>query len=272
MSMAYRVAFPMYVLPEVQADMRALWTRLHSQLRGRLELPGLPDAPEFEDPLADGGIPDELLLWQYCGYPYVTRWHGRIQPLACLHYDAPHCEGGRHRSVIILRKGAGAQSIAEMRGCRAAINGHDSNTGMNLLRHAVAPYAEEGRFFGGIIETGAHIESLRAVAQGRADMASIDCVTFAYIGDYLPELASKVRVLGVTASSPSLPLFTRADAPESQRAAIYRAWEDVFADPAAKALLARLRLRGISPVTADELAVISSYAQMAVEQGYPVLR
>lgn len=263
----------MYVLPEVRNDMRNLWVLLRTRLE-RAGLDGLPPEPEFDDPLAGGTVPDDLLMLQYCGFPYVTRWRaeGRLTPFACLHYDAPHCEGGMHRSTIVVRADDAAQGIADLRGRRAAINGYDSNTGMNLLRHAIAPYAEEGRFFSGVVETGAHVDSLRAVADGRADVAAIDCVTFAYIGDHMPELAAAVRVLAVTAESPVLPLFLRADAPTELRGMLYRAWQDVLADrEQAEGLLTRLRIRGIEPVTDEELDIIAGYQRQAAETGYPEL-
>lgn len=264
----WRIAFPMYVLPAMQEDMRRLWMLLHAQL-AQAGVDGLPAEPEFTDPLAAGNVPENLLMLQYCGFPYVSAWRRTLRPFACLHYDAPYCEGKMHRSVIVVRKGQAAESLAGMRRTRVAINGYDSNTGMNLLRHAVAPLAGGKPFFAGVRETGAHAESLRAVVEGQADIAAIDCVTFAYIGDYQPELARAVRVLAVTAASPALPLFTPAHVPQALRDTLYRAWQEVFAQQGQ--VLERLRLRGISPVTDDELQVIADYQAQAEALGYPRL-
>lgn len=266
----WRIAFPMYVLPEMQDDMRTLWTLL----RTRLALAGvrdLPAEPEFADPLV-GGVPDNLLMLQYCGFPYVTEWREQLRPFACLHYDAPHCAGTMHRSVIVVRKDYTAESLADMRGSRVAINGYDSNTGMNLLRHAVAPLTEGKPFFAEVRETGAHVESLRAVVSGEADIAAIDCVTFAFIGDYLPEFTQAVRVLDVTAESPALPLFVPATLPQAMQDALYHAWQDIFTQrEQAAQLLARLRMKAISPVDDAALQCIADYAAEAAAQGYPEL-
>jgi len=261
------VAFPMYVLPQMREDMGALWQALAQQLDGR----DLPAAPQFDDPLAQG-LPDNLLMVQYCGFPYVSLWRGQLRPLASLHYDAPHCDGIWHRSVVVVHKNSAYEKLEHLRGREAAINGYDSNTGMNLLRHAIAPLAGGKHFLGGVTETGAHVESMRAVADGQADVAAIDCVTFAYIRDYLPELWAQVRVIAVTAASPALPLFTRADAPEAIRNALLQAWRAVLSDTAYAALLKRLRMKGISPVDDGQLQVIADYQAEAEQAGYPVLR
>ena len=60
------------------------------------------------------------------------------------------------------------------------INGPNSNSGMNLLRASVQPYIAAGKsaYFGSTLVSGGHIESLRAVAEGHADIAAIDCVTY----------------------------------------------------------------------------------------------
>lgn len=267
-----QVAFPMYVLPEMQADMRSLWVLLRSKLAAA-GVENLPHEPRFDDPLAQGSLPADMLMLQYCGFPYVTEWREAMQPLACLHYDAPHCEGKTHRSVIVVRADDDAKTIKDLRGKRAAINGYDSNTGMNLLRHAVADVAQDGTFFGEVIVTGAHVDSLRAVAEGRADVAAIDCVTFAFIGDYQPALTAAVRVLAVTAPSPALPLFVPANTPLALREQLYGAWKAVLDERhLAEDLLTRLRMRAIEPVTDDELDSIAHYAQDAAARGYPVLR
>ena len=68
---------------------------------------------------------------------------------------------------------------------------------MNLFRHAVAPLAEGGPFFSSVLKTGGHLASLRALAIDRtADVAAIDCVTFAFVREHLPELAGGVREIG----------------------------------------------------------------------------
>ena len=70
--------------------------------------------------------------------------------IATPEYAFPGCEGASHRSFIIRRAGDPRRNLSEFRGATAALNGHDSNTGMNLFRAAIAPIARGAPFFGAI--------------------------------------------------------------------------------------------------------------------------
>ncbi len=97
---------------------------------------------------------------------------------------------------------------------------------MNLLRHAVAPLADGRPFFASVVETGGHLASLEALLDDRADVAAIDCVTFAFVLDHLPQLARGVVEIGIDAESPGLPLIASKRVPpdgiEALRSALDR--------------------------------------------------
>jgi ABC-type phosphate/phosphonate transport system substrate-binding protein len=140
---------------------------------------------------------------------------------------------------------------------------------MNALRHAVAPHARNGRFFASTVRTGSHLRSLRMIAEGDADVAAIDCVTFALTQDHLPDLAKRVHVIGVTASAPGLPLIaSRALGPEPlsrMRDALDAA---LSADPERAR---RLRVKGFARLTRDDYAEIETLERDAIARGYVAL-
>ena len=156
-----------------------------------------------------------VLLSQTCGYPLVHGLNEQVQVIATPQFDAPGCAGADYSSVLVTRAEAQFDSLAACRGARAAYNQDDSNSGMNVFRHAVAPLARDGAFFSAVLRTGSHLGSLRAVVENRADVAAIDCVTFAFVCDELPELARRVRQIGVTAASPGLPLIASSNWPST---------------------------------------------------------
>ena len=120
-----------------------------------------------------------VLLSQTCGYPLMHGLNEQVQVIATPRFDAPGCIGTDYSSVLVTRAEAQFDSLAACRGARAAYNQDDSNSGMNVFRHAVAPLARDGAFFSAVLRTGSHLGSLRAVVDNRADVAAIDCVTFA---------------------------------------------------------------------------------------------
>ena len=225
----------MYDFPWLREATDALW----AELRERLRAAGMADVPDALDrtrSLREIWRDPALLLAQTCGYPLVTELSGLVQVVATPIYDFPGCEGVLHRSFVVVRGDEPARSLAAMRGRRCAINGRDSNTGMNLLRVLVAPLAGGRRFFSEVIETGAHLESLRAVREGRADVAAIDCVTFGLASRHQPALLVGIRVLTETTATPGLPFVTSITTPTTDLAALRYALAGTVGGPAGAAV------------------------------------
>ena len=103
------------------------------------------------------------------------------------------------------------RALSEFRGASAALNACDSNTGMNLFRAAIAPVAGGAPFFRAVVVTGSHEASMAAVAEGLADLASIDCVTFALLERGRPDLIGRVAIVAESALSPGLPFIASGE-------------------------------------------------------------
>lgn len=74
------------------------------------------------------------------------------------------------------------------------------------------------------LQSGGHVASARAVAEGRADWAALDAVTWRLIGQHDAALAAQLQVVGRTAPTPGLPYVTAAGRdPAPIRAAITEA-------------------------------------------------
>ncbi|ORE90464.1 PhnD/SsuA/transferrin family substrate-binding protein [Aurantimonas sp. 22II-16-19i] len=261
----------MYDMPWLVGANDALWAAIARRLRAS----GLEDGParlERQRALMEVWRDPDLLLAQTCGYPLMTALAGQVTPIAAPIYAWPGCSGARHCSLIVVAQGAPFETLADLRGRRVAMNGADSNSGMNLLRHAVAGLAEGGRFFGKVVVTGSHLASLDHVGRGEADVAAIDCVSFGLAARHRPALVAGLRVIGETATSPALPFVTRAGASTQEVAALRRALAGAIADPDAAEAVAALGLIGIEPVETSDYAVVLDYEREAVAAGYPTLR
>ncbi len=248
----------------------ALWAALGRRLRAA-GIADVPDGLEREASLRAIWRNPRLLLGQTCGYPLVTELGGTIAVVGRPTYALPGCRSGFHRSLVVVRGEAPFRALQDLRGTRAALNGRDSNTGMNLLRRAVAPFSRDGRFFGALVETGAHLASLAAVAAGAADAAAVDCVTFGLAARHRPDLTEGVRVLAQTPESPTLPFIAAGDASEERIAILRRALTETIADPANAEACDALGLAGFEPAAVEDYAVLLRYEAEAAELGYPVL-
>ena len=220
--------------------------------------------------------PDVLLddgLWfgHTCGYPLMTRLQPGLQPFCVPVFDVPGCTGGLYSSRIIVPADSAVERVEDARGRIVAMNNADSNSGMNVLRFAVAGLQDNGRFFDRVLTTGGHLDSLRTVAEGRADIAAIDCISFQLIADWLPELASRIRVIAESVQSCGLPfVMPRQDAsPDAGRSLIAQLVAAL--DACAPAVTDCLHLRGFDSVTIDDYRSIVEIEQQAIDRGYPRL-
>jgi ABC-type phosphate/phosphonate transport system substrate-binding protein len=247
-----------------------LWQAIAARLRA-LGMADVPGQLTRDRPLDAIWSAPDLLLAQTCGYPLTTRLGTTVALVATPVYLAEGCHGAWHRSALIVRRDDPAADLAALAGRRAAINARDSNTGMNLLRASVAPIARDGRFFGQVIETGAHARSICAVIAGRADIAAIDAVTLALLRDRYRAIARRLRVLDWTTATPGLPLITSARQDCATITMLRTALADVMADPALATTRAALRLNGITALDRSAYDLVPAIERQARDIGYPKL-
>jgi len=212
-----------------------------------------------------------LIFGQTCGYPYVTRLKDAVRLIATPEYSFAGCDRALHRSFVIRRVSDSRRALGEFRGAIAVLNAHDSNTGMNLFRATIAPIAGGAPFFGATLVTGSHEASVEAVAESRADLASIDCVSFALIGRGRPELIERVAVVAETPASPNLPFIASGSLPPSTIAAAREALFAALDDPSLAEARTALGLVAARILVQPEYDCVLAYERAAIVAGYPKL-
>jgi ABC-type phosphate/phosphonate transport system substrate-binding protein len=260
---------PMYDFPWTAAANDALWAAISA----RLAEAGVQSPTR----LTRGG--ELAVLWRHpalifgqtCGYPYASGLKDAVTLIAAPEYSFPGCEDASHRSFIIRRASDPRCVLKEFRGAVAALNAHDSNTGMNLFRAMIAPIAGGAAFFSSIVVTGSHEASVAAVDNGQADLASIDCVSFALLGRGRPELIERVAIVAESALSPGLPFIAANGVPAPTIAAVRGALFAALADPALAEARATLGLRGARVATAADYDRVAELERDAAAAGYPRL-
>jgi ABC-type phosphate/phosphonate transport system substrate-binding protein len=259
----------MYDHPRQRAANDAIWSHLSRSLRRA----GI-DAPDHLDRsrmVEDIWRDPSLLLAQACGYPLVSQADLAVRVIAIPEYDVPECAPGQHVSHIVVRADDARNDPAAYRGHRAAVNSSASNTGYNLFRHFIAPHARSGEFFSDVIVTGAHRASVRAVADGKADMAAIDAVSFAALARFEADLAARVRIIATTAPSPTLPFVTARSTDGATVRALRAALTETMADAELTDARAALFLTGVRATGDHRLAEVSRLDRAARDAGYPML-
>lgn len=259
-------ALPMYDFPWTAAANDALW----ASVSVRLAEAGVR-APAR---LTRGG--DLAALWrnhglifgQTCGYPYMTELRDSVTLIAAPDYSFPGCEGASHRSFIIRGQGDPRRQLGEFRGAVAALNAPDSDTGMNLFRATIAPIAGGAPFFRATLVTGSHEASVTAVADGRADLASIDCVSFALLERGRPELIERVAVVAESPLSPGLPFIAAASLPARTITTVREALFGAVDDPNLVEARTTLGLKGARVATPSDYDCVIQIERDAAAKGY----
>lgn len=218
----------MYPFPTLQSAYDRLW----QAVRRRLSF----DAPDldWDVPAIDACRREDLLLGQTCGWPLVTELAGSVQVVGTFDSDVEGCVDGTYQSVLISSHRASLDDLVHRADLTVAANSADSLSGWISLR-AVA--AEAGVSFGRVLWTGSHAASVEAIAAGRADLASIDAVTWAHLAEQSPV------VVGHGMRVPSLPLVTSASTPQATVAELRSALARAIDDPAMAATREALRIR-----------------------------
>ena len=229
-------SLPMYDWPEIQKHTDAFWACFQHHAGVSVEL----DRKHF---YVDVWHNPELIFSQTCGFPFTHEFKGLLNYVATPHYDCAGCDGATYSSFIFARE---AMPLTGFRGKIAAVNGMDSMSGMLALKLVFAPFALGGEFFERKLITGGHLNSLKAVREGLADVCAIDAVCVALAQKYRPQDLEGLVVIAQSPFVPSLPFVTRAANPEYLRTAL----EKTLADPELKTTRAALLIKGASNIGA----------------------
>ncbi|TNC68524.1 phosphate/phosphite/phosphonate ABC transporter substrate-binding protein [Rubellimicrobium roseum] len=220
-------SLPMYDRPETAAAHDAFWALVRHGLRARGV--AAPDALDRATPYDAGWGRPDLVLGQICNLPFRARHRGRVTVIAASDYGLPEVPPGHYYSVIVARADDPAP------GPRLAISDPLSCSGWDAPQDWLRA---QGIPFSPVLVTGSHAASARAVAEGRADLAGIDAITFRNLQRWEPA-AARLRILGRTVATPGMTFIT---APGRDSAPFRAAIGDAIAAlPAAEADLLGLR-------------------------------
>lgn len=235
------VSLPMYYTAANAADWNVLWGCIANALR----VSGF-DAPDHllqPDDLAEHWCEPDLLLSQSCGLPYLRFLKDKVNILGAIDFDLPGCAPGQYNSLIVSRSETPWDELCNSG--RPAINDCDSQSGANVL-------SSLGLDLENALETGAHVYSAQAVADGRADFAAIDAHTWRLID---ADIRDQLNVLFRSKPTPGLPLIcsNRFDATK-----VADALERGFAD-VSRGVLERLWIKDLVRLSNSDYLVASAF-------------
>lgn len=192
----------MYQRPQLSAAHNRFWQLIRKELADvGIGSPAAlsQDAEEFFV-----WLNPQLVLSQTCGMPYRLALHKRVNLVGTPDYSVDGCPAGYYRSSLVVRADDPRNSLRDFEHSILAYNQAISQSGYAAIYWHSQKY---NFWFNRKLETGQHVASARAVAEGVADIASLDAVTWRMIQRY-ESFSHNLRVLECTQPTPGLPIIT----------------------------------------------------------------
>jgi ABC-type phosphate/phosphonate transport system substrate-binding protein len=225
----------MYPFDALRPAWGALWAAVHERA------PWLPAVLRWTDDVHSCWTDPACALSHACGWPVVNELRDRVRVVGAFTLSLPDADGHRYRSVVLARDdrplAARAPDVTV-----AAVSSDDSLSGWISL--GVAAGGERGRWPGVVRRTGSHLASVRTLAAGEADVASVDALSWSHIGRFHPELVGRLHVVGRGPWVPSPPIVVSTSTPLTSIDDVRQAFHDAMADPAIEPVRHELLLDG----------------------------
>ncbi len=219
---------------------------------------------------------DENEVCFVCSLPYVT-YERRGLELA-VPVAAPVLEGERYGgrpiyfSDVIVHRDSPFGSFLDLRGRSWAYNEPLSHSGYGITRFHLVQLGETGGFFGEVIETGFHEESIRRVARGDVDASAIDSQVLALALREDPDLAARLRIVEALGPSTIQPVAVSRRVPETLREQIREVLVTMADNDAVRAGLLRGLVARFVPVDASSYDDIRMMLDACERAGFMELR
>ncbi|MGJ8545699.1 MAG: phosphate/phosphite/phosphonate ABC transporter substrate-binding protein [Sulfitobacter sp.] len=192
----------MYAHPALAGPNARYWAGIRAALAQRgIDSPErlANDAPEFavwQDP--------DLVLSQTCGMPYRLWLHSKVQLVGTPDFGIKGLPPGFYASPIVVRADDPRTVLEDFRDGCFTFNQTYSQSGWAAIHTHLAPH---GWWFENRSQSHGHFHSARAVAEGRADIAALDAVSWRIMREH-ESFSGKLRVLEWTSPTPGLPYIT----------------------------------------------------------------
>jgi ABC-type phosphate/phosphonate transport system substrate-binding protein len=191
----------------------------------------------------------DCVVTQVCGGPFAAQHRNDMDLVGAFALDLPEADGGWYHSVLLSPRDVPLDDLVTT-SSRAVANSADSLSGwLSLLAATVGP----GREWPGTVTfTSAHLDSIRALANGDGDLASIDCWSLALILEEEPELVDGLHRVALGPRIPTPPITVRKTVGMGRLGELREAFHATVDDPATGPAREALRIAGFVDIPLDD--------------------
>ncbi|KAI9562702.1 hypothetical protein GHT06_010156 [Daphnia sinensis] len=128
---------------------------------------------------------------------------------------------GYYADVIIHKNSKERiKDFLDLRGANWATNNPCSTSGHFIMLKALKEYGENPSFFGSVLNSGSHLNSIQMVASRKADVASVDSNVLAFAMTKNPALAHDLHIFTSIGPLPPYPIMVRSSMTAEEKKAI----------------------------------------------------
>ncbi len=175
-------------------------------------------------------------------------------------------------SYLIVHKDSKYKSFSDLRGRTFTYGDEISNSGYNMPRAHLIDLGETAGFFGKVVRSGSHEESIRMVALGLADISAVDSIVYDYDLVKNPEYVQQTKILKVLGPAGTPPVVASTKLPLPLREKIRDIFLGMENDPAGKLILEKALLDRFAIVDDSHYDSIRKMYKQAQDSGYQVIQ
>lgn len=209
------------------------------------------------------------LCW-LCGLPYV--WKADRTPGTIAALAAPVMAGSRYQdkpvyySDVVVHRDSPFHTFEDLRGASWAFNEPGSHSGYGVVRYALAVRNETMNYFGQVIESGAHQNSLRMILNREVDASAIDSTVLEMAVANDPTILSQIRVIDTFGPSPIPPWVVSGGVPLALRQKLRELLASMDQDLRGRALLEKAHVKRFTVVDDHDYDPIREMARIGFGQ------
>ncbi|XP_035216273.1 uncharacterized protein LOC118189723 isoform X1 [Stegodyphus dumicola] len=209
---------------------------------------------EREDPFMSGYLD---LAWM--SSTIFLRMKKNSSPIELLNVSSVHKHArGESRpgyySDVIMHKDLSekVKEFIDLRGCRWAYNCPESLSGHVITLATLKDLGENATFFGNILYSGSHLESIKMVIAKKVDAAAVDANCLALFLDRNPHFADDLKVLTSWGMLPPYPFVVNYNLPESMKADITNCLLNMHKDKEGQKKLEEFQVLRFAPISPED--------------------
>lgn len=230
-----------------------------------VEMEFVDDVPwqERERRLDEGQIE---ICW-ICGLPCILKLDEPESKIELLAAPVMAAERYFNQSVyysdIVVHRDSKFRDFAHLRGATWAYNEPRSHSGFNLVAYNLELINESWSYFGKIVESGAHQQSIRFILSGKVDASAIDSTVLEWEIKRNPVLKDKLRIIETFGPSPIPPLVILKSLSEDLKERLRCELLRMHLNDRGRAILRNASLARFIQTTDSDYDVIRQMAQIA---------